>query len=210
MKASKHAFLVSMLSLTSAISGTAIAQSLPGSSAATRPGGASLDRLIEMVARKSGRTFVVDPRVPENVQLIGEDASAVTYDELVSILDVYGFAAVDSGRLVRIVPQAFVRSEGLPLISNKDKRPDAEFVSTVVHVKSLSAAMLVPVLRPLVPPYGDLAALPCANALILVDRFVNVRRIEAIIRDLDVGTPLTPQSCEPGNNRHSGPDPAAP
>lgn len=81
-----------------------------------------------------------------------------------SILDVYGFAAVDSGRLVRIVPQAFVRSEGLPLISDKDKRPDAEFVSAVVHVKSVPAAMLVPVLRPLVPPYGDLAALPCANA----------------------------------------------
>lgn len=45
-------------------------------------------------------------------------------------------------------------------------------------------------------PYGDLAALPCANALILVDRFVNVRRVEAIIRTLDVGPALTPQSCE--------------
>jgi type II secretory pathway component GspD/PulD (secretin) len=197
-------FFASMLMLTGGLAQAAFAQSslqsrpyLQASSAAPRTGGVPLDRLIETVAKKSGRKFILDPRAPLNVQLFGEDASAVTYEQLLSILEVYGFVAVESGGLVRIVPDAFARYEATPLISDKDKHPDAQIVSVLVHLRSVSAAQLVPVLRPLVPPYGDLSAMPCVNTLLIVDRFANVRRIEAIIHGLDVGPPVVPRSCEP-------------
>src|SRR5699024_6117352 len=44
---------------------------------------------------------------------------------------------------------------------------------------------LVPVLRPLVPQYGHLAAVSSANALIVSDHANNIRRLETIIAHLD-------------------------
>jgi hypothetical protein len=57
------------------------------------------------------------------------------------------------------------------------------------------ATPLVPILRPLLPQMGHLAALPCVNKLIIVDTFASVRRIQAIIDALDVGEPYTPEKC---------------
>ncbi|MGH8217796.1 MAG: secretin N-terminal domain-containing protein [Steroidobacteraceae bacterium] len=83
----------------------------------------------------------------------------------------------------------------MPLVSEKDKRPDGEYVTMIIRVRSLSAAQLVPILRPLLPPQATFSAVPCANALIVVDRFANVHRVEEIIKTLDVGAPVKPLSC---------------
>ncbi len=48
----------------------------------------------------------------------------------------------------------------------------------------------------LIPQMGHLAALPCVNKLILVDRYANARRLQAIIETLAVGEPYKPRKCE--------------
>jgi type II secretory pathway component GspD/PulD (secretin) len=82
-------------------------------------------------------------------------------------------------------------------VSGKEVRPDAEFVSKIITVKSVPAAQLVPILRPLLPQAGHLVALPCANKLIIVDTFANIRRIQSIIDALDVGEPYATEKCSP-------------
>jgi len=64
------------------------------------------------------------------------------------------------------------------------------------------AAQLVPILRPLLPQYAHLAALPYENTLLIVDRYANVKRIEAIVKALDVGTPYKPEKCESPSKRN--------
>jgi general secretion pathway protein D len=54
-----------------------------------------------------------------------------------------------------------------------------------VAVKNVSAAQLVPILRPLIPQYGHLAAYPAANMLIISDRASNVSRMVRIIQRID-------------------------
>ncbi|MBS0614422.1 MAG: type II secretion system secretin GspD [Proteobacteria bacterium] len=49
----------------------------------------------------------------------------------------------------------------------------------------MNAAQLVPLLRPLIPQYGHLAAYPGGNMLIISDRANNVNRIVRIIRRMD-------------------------
>ena len=49
----------------------------------------------------------------------------------------------------------------------------------MIDVKNVSAAQLVPILRPLIPQYGHLAAYPASNILIISDRASNVNRIDA-------------------------------
>lgn len=183
----------------------------PAASAAP-PGSVPLSSLITTVAQKTGKKFVLDPRVRTDVTLVGEDPSSVTYDELLTILHTYGFTAVETSGFVRVVPLATVRTEALPIVSENEQRPDDQDVTAVVHVKSVPAGWLVPILRPLVPQWGHFAALPCANSLIIVDSFANVRRLEAIIKALDTGAPIKPPSCVVPMPRPwgSGPLPPAP
>lgn len=51
---------------------------------------------------------------------------------------------------------------------------------------------------PLLPSEAHLASFKCSNRLVVVDTYANVRRIEALIRALDVGDRPYPLSgCEP-------------
>ena len=159
-------------------------------------GGVPISQLIAAVAKKTGKKFVVDPRVHSDIILVGQEPASVSYNELLSILAIYGYVATETGGYVTIFPDANARQVRSPILSGKESYPDAEVVSVVITPKSVSAAQLVPILRPLIPQYGHLAAMPSVNKLILVDRFSNVKRLEAIIEALDVGEPYKPEKCE--------------
>ena len=58
---------------------------------------------------------------------------------------------------------------------------DHEVVSRVISLNT-DAAALVPIVRPLVPQYGHLAAV--GASLLIVDRYDNVRRITALVDEL--------------------------
>lgn len=65
------------------------------------------------------------------------------------------------------------------------KTLDDEWVTTVIPLKNMSATQVVPLLRPLLPQYGQLAPSSDRNALLLVDRTANVKRIIEIVKVLD-------------------------
>ena len=88
--------------------------------------------------------------------------------------------AMPAGDYVRIVPDAQVRQLPLPLVTGKERHPDAEYVSKVIVPRNISAMQLVPILRPLLPQSAHLVALPCTNSLVIVDSYGNIRRIEAL------------------------------
>jgi general secretion pathway protein D len=152
---------------------------------AARADGVPIERLIATVARKTGKKFVLDPRVRANVILVGEDPSELTYSQLLTVLSVYGFLAADDDGYVRVLPDAAMRLNA-PLITSKDTRPSAECVTQLIPVRYISGAQLVPILRPMVSAPGHLAAMIPANTLLVTDYFANVRRIEAIVRALDI------------------------
>ena len=159
-------------------------------------GGVPLSRLIATVAKKAGKKFVVDPRVHSEIIIVGQDPASVSYNELLSILAIYDYIATETSGYVAIMPDANARQVPSPLLSGKESYPDAEVVSMVITPKNVPAAYLVPILRPLIPQYGHLAAVTCVNKLILVDRFANVKRLKTIIDALDVGEPYKPEKCE--------------
>src|SRR4029077_17683858 len=133
--------------------------------------GVPVEQLVALAAKKTGKKFVLDPRVHADVVLIGGAPADLTYPEFLTVLDVYGFAAVDDGKLVRIVPDAILRQQVTPTITAKDTRPGSEYVTEIITVKNVSAQNLIPILRPMVNQDGHMAAYPGANAVILSDRF---------------------------------------
>jgi general secretion pathway protein D len=158
--------------------------------------GIAIVKVIDIVARKTGKKFILDPRVHAQVQIVGEDLNRLTYAELLTVLPLYGFTAVESGGYVLVVPQTNIRAMPLPLIAGKEAYPDSQYVSIVIPVTKLPAGSLVPILRPLLPPYAHLAAAICSNSLIMVDTYANVRRIQSLVKALDTGEPFTPAKCE--------------
>jgi general secretion pathway protein D len=145
--------------------------------------------------------------VHASVVLVGQDPSELSYPELLTVLDVYGYVAVEDGKLVRILPDGRVRAQALPTITSGDTRPGSEWVTEVIAVKNLPATQLVPLLRPMVPQAGHLVAVPDTNSLILTDRFANVRRLEGLIRTLDAAEPA--KTLAPQNQLQRPPTPLA-
>jgi type II secretory pathway component GspD/PulD (secretin) len=168
----------------------ASAESPPSASPPPSDSSVPLERLIASVAKKTGKTFVVDPRVHADVVIIGRAPAEVSYAELLGVLDVYGFAGVEDSGFVRVIPDSAIKMQAVPTISPKDTRPASEYVSQIVTVKNVPAAQLVPILRPMIPQSGSMVAFSATNSLIIVDRFANLRRVEALIRALD-STPLS-------------------
>ena len=142
-------------------------------------------QIIEAVAEVTGKNFIVDPRVnQQNVTMISQTAmsSDAFYSAFQSLLQVYGYIAVPSGNFVKILPDANARQvPGAPAGADG---PD-EIVTRVISIENVAAAQLVPILRPLIPQYGHLAAYPQSNMLIISDRAANVRRIVQIVRRID-------------------------
>jgi general secretion pathway protein D len=110
---------------------------------------------------------------------------AAFYEAFLSILQVYGFIAVPSGNVVKILPDANARQ--FPSIDLPDRvsATSDEIVTQVLDVKNVSAAQLIPILRPMIAQYGHLAAYPASNILIISDHSSNVNRIMRIIRRID-------------------------
>ena len=180
--------------LAIAVAPAAGAQGEPA--AAPRKGGVPVEELIAAVAKRTGKTFIVDPRVQGEAVLIGSDPAKLDYAELLSVLQVHGFAVVARGDVLRILPEASIRVQPLSYVTGKETHPDAEYVTKTFTVKNVPAAQLVPILRPLLPQQGHLVAFPCTNMLMIVDTFGNVQRIEKLVQALDVGGPYTLPKCD--------------
>ncbi len=141
-------------------------------------------RAVSMVTHKD---FILDPRVRAQVTMLSSTPMSpdAFYHTFLAILNVHGFTAVPDGNVEKIIPDAEERYEpGLVLPSTVSATSD-ELVTQVVQVKNVSAAQLVPVLRPLIPNEAHLAAYPPANILIISDRASNVNRMMRIIARID-------------------------
>lgn len=150
---------------------------------------AEIGTLINTVSEVTGRNFIVDPRVKARVTVVSATPMSpdAVYETFLSVLQVYGFAAVPAGDVIKIVPEANVRQDGGAGPGDGAQLPADEVVTRVMAIRNVPAAQLVPILRPLVPQWGHLAAYAPSNMLIIADRAANIGRLERIIRDIDRG-----------------------
>jgi general secretion pathway protein D len=145
---------------------------------------AEISAVIATVSEITGKNFIVDPRVKGKVTVLSPTPLTpdAVYEAFLSILQVHGFAAVPVGDVIKIVPEAEARQGGARA---QARIASDDIITRVIAIENVSAVQLVPILRPLVPQYGHLAAYPGSNMLIISDRASNVDRIESIIRRID-------------------------
>ncbi|MDH3510212.1 MAG: type II secretion system secretin GspD [Gammaproteobacteria bacterium] len=148
---------------------------------------ADIRQVIEAVGEITGKNFVLDPRVKAQVTMLSSAPMTpdAFYEAFLSILQVYGFVAVPSGNLIKILPDANARQLPGSEQAGADNLRSDDIVTRVIPVENIAAAQLVPILRPLIPQYGHLAAHPASNMLIISDRAANVDRMLRIIWRID-------------------------
>ncbi|MDH3273646.1 MAG: type II secretion system secretin GspD [Gammaproteobacteria bacterium] len=147
---------------------------------------ADIRQIVEAVGEVTQKNFIIDPRVNAKVTMLSSTPMTpdAFYEAFLSILQVHGYIAVTSGDLIKIVPDATARQYAGPLGTSSSAGAD-DIVTQVVQVNNVGAAQLVPILRPLIPQYGHLAAHPGSNMLIISDRAANVNRMITIVRRID-------------------------
>ncbi|HCK30727.1 MAG TPA: type II secretion system protein GspD, partial [Acinetobacter ursingii] len=147
---------------------------------------ADLTAFINEVADITGKNFAVDPRVRGNVTVISNKPlnKNEVYDLFLGVLNVNGVVAVPSGNTVKLVPDSNVKNSGVPYDARNSARGD-QVVTRVIWVENTNPNDLIPALRPLMPQFANLAAVPGTNALIVSDRAANIAQLETIIRNLD-------------------------
>ena len=147
---------------------------------------ADIRQIIEAVGEVTGKNFIIDPRVNAKVTMLSTTPMSpdAFYEAFLSILQVHGYVAIKSGDVTKIMPDATARQYAGPLGTAGAAGAD-DIITQVLQVHNVGAAQLVPILRPLIPQYGHLAAHPGSNMLIISDRAANVHRIISIVRRID-------------------------
>lgn len=151
---------------------------------------ADIRTVIEAVSKHTGKNFIIDPRVKGKVTLISQspmDADEV-YKVFLSVLKVHGFAAIPGKNVTKVVPDVNAKQDAIRSLRGSGAGLSDELVTHIIEVRHVNASQLVPILRPLVPQRGHLAAVPSSNVIILSDTKANIARLVRIIRRIDTVT----------------------
>ncbi|WP_250866146.1 type II secretion system secretin GspD [Caballeronia sp. INSB1] len=149
---------------------------------------ADIDQVAKAIGAATGKTIIVDPRVKGQLNLVSENA--VPEDQalktLQSSLRMQGFALVQDHGVLKVVPEADAKLQGVPTyVGNAPAARGDQVITQVFQLRNESANNLLPVLRPLISPNNTIAAYPANNTLVVTDYADNVRRIAGIIAGVD-------------------------
>jgi general secretion pathway protein D len=187
--ARRTAAVLTLSTLMASVSLPAMPQTRPQEGATITPNykDADLSQIIAAVSEVTGKNFIIDPRVNAKVTMLSATpmSPAAFYEAFLAVLQVYGYVAVPAGKVIKIVPNTDMRQFPSSDLPNNVSSSSDELVTQIITLKNVSAAALVPMLRPLIPSYGHLAPYASGNMLIISDRASNVSRLTRIIERID-------------------------
>lgn len=153
---------------------------------------ADIESTVKAVGLITGKNFIIDPRVKGVVNIVSASpvAKGEVFNIMLSALRLQGFAVVETGSVVRILPEADAKQNfGITIdkqfpTGNRATHGD-RIITQVYPLKHESASQIVPILRPLIAPNNTIAAYPAANLIVITDYADNIQRINQIIANID-------------------------
>lgn len=143
---------------------------------------ADIRTLIQWMSDQTGRNFIVHRDVSGQVSILS--STAVDDDELyrifLSVLQVNGFAAVDTGAAIKILPSSLAMSSGVSAAKN-----DGATRAQTFALQHADAEELAKALKPLLSQQAVIAAFPQSNSLLVVDHGSSVDQLGRLVRQLD-------------------------
>lgn len=148
---------------------------------------AEIESVIAMVAARTDRNFIIDPRVRGEITIISHHPvnDQQLYQIFLSALQIHGFAAIPVDGATRIIPKNIAKRDQGPVVDKETSHSGYEFVTQVIRIEHVNASKLVPLLRPLVSDEAQLAVYSTTNTLIISESAGNIERIKEIIEQVD-------------------------
>ncbi len=143
--------------------------------------------LIGVVSKLTGKNFIIDPRVKGgNVSVITnrELTDEELYDTFLSVLQVHGYAVIETGNITKIVPANIAKQETHPIIENSQKEPSERLVTRLVPIHNVGSLSIVSALRPLsrnvqIQHHAE------SNSVVMSGRASDLERLTEIIKRMD-------------------------
>jgi general secretion pathway protein D len=146
--------------------------------------------LVKVMSELMRKNFILDERVTGKVTLMTPTRISPdeAYQVFLSALEIKGFTAVEDGKIIRIIPAASARQSGLKVFQDDDFSGQG-FVTKLFRLSFVAPQEIVRTLTPLVSRDGSLIPYPTTSSLIITDSVPNIRKMESLIRLLDVPAP---------------------
>lgn len=145
-----------------------------------------LSDLLTLMRKNEGASYLVHWRVPGHLVTGTLNIKQLTEGSFAALLLANGLTLEVVDGLQTIIPVAQVRHSAMPIRPVDGETAAYAVVTRVIAVEQIRAPSLVPILRPLMPSWGHLAAHPESNQIIVTDTQANFEKIAAIIERVDV------------------------
>ena len=163
--------------------------SVPGSQLWTlNQQNADIREFITQVAKITGETFVIDPRIKSGNTVTVISSKPLNrdevYDVFLEVLSANGYTVIPKagGHIINVVPNTTAKTSS----PSEDSKPlDGVMTTRVLELHSVSAVEVIPIIRPLIAQFGHAAASASSNAVIVSDLADNVDRIAKLVQELD-------------------------
>ena len=144
--------------------------------------GADIRAFIQDIARTTGHTFIVDPRVTGTVTVTSDRALSRSelFEVFLSTLRANGLVVAPTASGAYRVAPAEGAAQGPATVGSE------RFATEVFQIANIDAASAAEVVRPLVGAQGQVLANPRGNTLVVADFADNLRRIRSLISQIDV------------------------
>ena len=151
---------------------------------------ADIESVASVVAKMTGQTILVDPKVKGTITLISNKpvTKAKALDSFSTALRTSGFALVETNGIYRVVTQADAKLVSTSVTTGKGKQEGDQIITRVFKLNYESANSLLPVLRPLVSPNNTINAYPGNNTIVVTDYASNIQRISELLDSIDAPT----------------------
>ncbi len=154
---------------------------------------ADIEAVTRAFAAMINRQIAVDPRVKGQVTVYSEQPQSVAeaYQSYLIALRGLGFAVVDGGGLLKVVPEADAKLQTGTVTISEAGSPSGstvkgdQVITQIFQLRYENPNNLVAVLRPLISANNTINANPGSNSLVITDYADNLQRLAKIITALD-------------------------
>ncbi|MFC1811341.1 type II secretion system secretin GspD [Thermodesulfobacteriota bacterium] len=144
---------------------------------------------IKFISELTGKNFVVDQKVKGKVTIISPAKISIVeaYQVFESVLEVHGYATVQAGKIIKIVPSPDARTKSIETkLKEEAGSPEDKVITQLVPLKYADPNEIKRLFSPLISKSSVILAYQPTNMLIVTDVYSNILRLLRILKTIDI------------------------
>ena len=148
-----------------------------------------IEVFIKFISELTGKNFIVDRRVKGKVSIISPSKISVkeAFRVFQSVLEVHGFALVESGEVTKIVPATDARTKSIETrLREEAGEPEDKVITQIIRLQYAEPNEIKKLFSPLISKSSVILSYPPTNMLIVTDVLSNIQRLLHLLSAIDV------------------------